>query len=174
MSNQSAQVWRLNSDSVLSANHIAQALIGASSLNMADLAVVSTGRPSELGYERVKARRLATLAQIPDVERAIDVNLAGIEEATRDRGADFVTLRRLAELLQLPSHALPSMWTLLRARSPERYFPPVWAVHPHSENTVARAACALRSSLKEAPWICCRSRTAPSWHSTHVGYQTLL
>jgi hypothetical protein len=48
-----------------------------------------------------------------------------------------VTLRRLAELLQVPGEALPTLRGLLRSQSPDAYLPPLWAVHPRAEELLA-------------------------------------
>jgi hypothetical protein len=135
----SAEVWRLTALGVLGVNGIAREVLGTSSLDQAEGAMTATGRPSELEYERLKAGRLPARREPPDVAATIKAWLVETQASVAVRGIDFVTLRRLAELLQLPYQALPSLWSQLRLQNPRAYLPPLWAVHRGAEELLAQA-----------------------------------
>ena len=136
----SACVWRLPLRAVVSINRVAQAMLGSTSLAEAETAVrQATGRPSELEYERAKAARLAAWSDAADVAAIITRELSDIEAAVARRARDFVTLRRLAELLHLPSQRLPALRAELRAHNPGAYMPPLWAVRREAEMLIREA-----------------------------------
>ena len=134
LTDNSAQVRGIVARDLLSINRVAQALLATASLAGADAAVREvTGRPSELEHERAKAARLATWAAAPDLDAIIERDLAETEGAVAGRGIDFVTLRRLSELLNVSGPTLAALWQRLKALRPDRYLPPLWAVHPGAE-----------------------------------------
>jgi hypothetical protein len=140
LTSDSAQVQGIAARDLLSMNRVAQALLATASLDDAEAAVRQvTGRPSELEYERAKAGRLATWDVTPDVEAIIERDLAGTERAIAGRGVDFVTLRRLSELLSVSGPALSALWQRLKELRPARCLPPLWAVHPRAEHLLRQA-----------------------------------
>jgi hypothetical protein len=100
--------------------------------------MTATGRPSELEYERVKAGRVTAQVEQSDVAEIIEGRLPEAQAGVAARDIDFVTLRRLAELLHVPHQALPRLWSQLRLRNPRAYLPPLWAVHRGAEELLAQ------------------------------------
>lgn len=134
----SAEVWRLNARDVFHVNGIAREVLGTSSLDQAESAMRAIGRPSELEYERVKAGHTTAQVEPSDVAEIIEGRLPEVQARVAAREVDFVTLRRLAELLHLPHLTLPSLWGQLRAVNPRGYLPPLWAVHRGAEELLAQ------------------------------------
>lgn len=100
---------------------------GTRTLGEVERIIRDTTGISEIEYERRKARRLATVA----VHRPDAVDLVRVDrfaaEACR-RGADFISARRLGELLGATSlDGFAALSALLAARRPHAYTPPVYA-----------------------------------------------
>jgi hypothetical protein len=68
--------------------------------------------------------------------------MASFEESCTERSGDpdFVTLRRLAEVLSLPGTAVQQLASALRARTLKRCLPPLWAVSATAERLLASAS----------------------------------
>jgi hypothetical protein len=77
---------------------------------------------------------------MPDLEAIIERDLAGTERAIAGRGVDFVTLRRLSELVNVSGEPPYAMWQQLKELRPARYLPPLWAVHPGAEHLLRQAS----------------------------------
>jgi hypothetical protein len=138
LTDHSPEMWRLALPQVMSINRIAQALLDTESLADAEAALLGLGRHSEIDYERTKAEWLATLAP-NELHTSLSHRLRSIEDAAATRGADFITVRRLTELLQLRGEAISQLASELRQRSSARYLAPLWAVHPSAERLLSHA-----------------------------------
>lgn len=82
---------------------------------------------TELDYERAKAARIMDDAVSGDSE-AILVSVDRLTEQARERGVDYLTLRRLTELLGLRGTMVEQLSSLLQTRRSDRYNPPLWRV----------------------------------------------
>jgi hypothetical protein len=105
---------------------VASALRGTTSLAAAqDVAARLTGI-SEIDYERRKAQRLQdVVSHPPDTRDLPRVDIFAAE--ARLRGADFVSVRRLAELIGVKSSPhLAAFRGLLAAQRTDRYRPPIY------------------------------------------------
>jgi hypothetical protein len=129
LTDQSPEVWQVDARRVFEASHAAQAMAQSTSLAEVEDALRRLGRRSEIDYERSKAGREPDGERQHDTQAAIGEHLADIETEAASRGADFLTIRRLAELLKLAPEAAPSLGPALRDRSVLQYFAPLWAVH---------------------------------------------
>jgi hypothetical protein len=129
LSDHSSAIYRLDHAAVLAHSRIARALLDTHSLAEADAALTAIGMASEIGYERTKAATLgdtsakATL-DVEDALRRLDRYAA---DASRS-GIDFLTLRRVAEVLGLRQAGLARLTVELRRRRPRQYQPPLWVV----------------------------------------------
>jgi hypothetical protein len=105
---------------------VASALCGTTTLSEAqDVTARMTGI-SELDYERRKAQRLRDAVSHPPDARDLPRVDSYAAEA-RVRGADFVSVRRLAELIGVRSSPhLGTFRALLAAEKTDRYLPPVY------------------------------------------------
>ncbi len=129
LSDHSSAVYRLDHTNVLTHSRVAHALLGTRSLAEADAALTSIGIPSEIAYERTKAATLGGRS----AEAAIDVGdaLRRLDRYAADAsrsGIDFLTLRRVAEVLGLRQAGLARLTAELRQRRPRQYQPPLWVV----------------------------------------------
>lgn len=99
------------------------------SLTEAEAAVRATRGRTEIDYERRKAsqRRTAhgpTIYEETELHAMIDL----ATDAANRRGADFVTIRRLSEILGMSGIQAASLPTSLATYDPRRYDPPLWEV----------------------------------------------
>ncbi len=62
--------------------------------------------------------------------------LPEIGAAATDRGADFLTIRRMTEILELPTGGLEDLRRNIRPDRFPQYRPPLWAVHDAVRNTL--------------------------------------
>ena len=135
LSDHTPDVHALPAQRVLDFNRIAQRLQATRSLHEAEAALLATGRPSEIDYERRKAKQLgdaAAVAPAPLTTRALADQLAEIRGDAAQRGVDFITLRGLAERLALPGNRLAELQRHLSSRHGTDYAAPLWSVHPRA------------------------------------------
>jgi hypothetical protein len=122
-------------------------LTGTRSLaEAADVVLARTG-VSELRYEAVKATRPrpaeTRLPAVDDLPRVDDAARAAAE-----RGADFISLRRLTELLGgTTMQAFEALTALLATHRTERYAPSIYRVHGAAATRSTAASPALRSAV---------------------------
>ena len=149
LTSNSPVVWRLSAGRALSINRLAQALLESSSFDAAEHMVLSLSGKSEMTYEREKARTLDLRSTAPAPEVDHTARLATLENEAKSRGADFVTLRRLAEVLQVPRVQFSALWATLVALDPDRSFPPLRAVHDAAARSIrdARRPILMRAPL---------------------------
>jgi hypothetical protein len=133
LTEQSAEVWRVQASGAFEKSRTARVLMETSSLEEAEGALMAIGRPSEIEYERRKATRLRDAPGVGEVEQILSQRLTDIEEAAAARGADFITFRRLAELLEMPATTISELRQQLARRAPRRYLPPLWATRQPPE-----------------------------------------
>jgi hypothetical protein len=97
----SPAVYRVPASAAIHGSPVAKTLADTTNLEQANDAVRTLVGRSELDYEREKAQRLAdTPCRWPD---DLDGAIRRAAEEARQRGADYLTPRRLAELLGLRS-----------------------------------------------------------------------
>jgi hypothetical protein len=127
VSDRSTEVFAFEHANVMAGNTVAQALAGSTSLAMADIATAAICGTSELEYERHKATRLTSAGRDLDVEEAIAA-LQHYSAAAAARGVDYLTVRRIGEVLGISIDALSKVTDSLRRRQVSPYFPPLWPV----------------------------------------------
>jgi hypothetical protein len=95
----SSCVYRVSASAAIQGSPLVQQLTDTTSLDQANDAVRALVGRSELDYEREKAQRLdGAPGRWPD---NLDAAVKGATEEARQRGVDYLTPRRLAELLGL-------------------------------------------------------------------------
>lgn len=124
---QCADVYALDPAKALQSNRLGRGLSSTTSFAAVEDCFRRASVVSELDYERAKAARLKS------AERADHANLAEAlvclreyEVGARDRGVDFISLRRIRDLLRLSPKGLEHLGALLRERADPHYRPPVW------------------------------------------------
>lgn len=120
LTDHSAQVLRTPLAAVDSP--LVRALAGSASLPEAERLTREICGFSELDYERHKAGRPRP-ARLPE---NLDESIRAFERAARQRGADYVTFRRIAEAIGAP---LAELRSHLLATRPENFTAPLWALH---------------------------------------------
>jgi hypothetical protein len=127
VTDRSTEVFAFEHGNVMGGNTVAQALAGSRSLAEADAAAAGICGSSELAYERRKAAQLAPRGRDLDVEGAIAA-LQRYSTAAAARAIDYLTVRRIGEVLGLSIGALSKLKDSLRHRQVSPYFPPLWPV----------------------------------------------
>jgi hypothetical protein len=130
LSDHTADVHALPAQRVIDLNRIARRLQPTRSLQEAESALLATGRPSEIDYERRKAKHRDEVAAADSTTQALADQLAEIRGDAAQRGVDFITLRGLAERLALPANRLAELQRHLQGRAGTDYAAPLWSVHP--------------------------------------------
>jgi hypothetical protein len=131
LSDHTPEVHELTARRVLDHNRVARHFLDTRSLADAETALRDAGRESEVDYERRKAekRRPRTTGQMATVPNSAFVDqLAEIRSAAARRGVDFITLRGLAERLDLPGIRLDELQHHLSSRPRSEYVAPLWRV----------------------------------------------
>lgn len=126
MTDRSPTVHELPPAKVMQLNPVAAALVGSQTFAEAEQAAVKVLGWTELDYERKKAQRVRSRTVPSDAE--LKARLRAWEVDARQRGVDFVTFRRLTEVLGHPDVAWLRAW--LVGRWPERDRTPLWTLAP--------------------------------------------
>ena len=125
------EVHKLTSTRVFELNRLARAMASTRSLAAVEDAIRANGRDSEIDYEWRKAQQRHDQRESDSpaiVPRDLTARLDRIRSDALARGADFITLRGLAERLELAGPQLAELQRQLRLRHPDTYTPPIWAV----------------------------------------------
>jgi hypothetical protein len=123
----SAEVFAFEHPSIMRGNTVAQALADSTSLEEADAAAAAICGSSELAYERRKAAQLAAAGRDLDIEEAV-ASLRRYSAKAAVRAIDYLTVRRIGEVLGLSIDALSKLTDSLRNTQVSPYFPPLWPV----------------------------------------------
>lgn len=117
-------------DHVLQRNAIAQALHGTRSLRSAESIVRSRNGMSEIDFEReVVNRRQHADGHSPPLE-TLERQLLSYSDAAWERGIAYLTVRRIAEALDLGAPVFRRFCMHLQARYHHVLDPPVWHCDP--------------------------------------------
>jgi hypothetical protein len=129
LTDHSSEVYRLEQRAVMSANQVAQAVVGTRSLAEAEAATTAATGVSEIEEERRKAAGMvrSSRGHMPDLPTALE-RLYRHAAGAADRGIDYLTLRRIGEVLGLTADRLPQLRDRLRQGRSLPYFPPLWPI----------------------------------------------
>jgi hypothetical protein len=149
LTDHSSEVYRLEHRAVMSANRIAQAVMGTQSLAEAEAATTATAGVSEIEEERRKAAGMVRnsghrMLDLPALIDRLDRHAAG----AANRGIDYLTLRRIGEVLGLTADELPQLGDRLRQGRSLLYFPPLWPVGEEQRPQAAEPPAAATRRVK--------------------------
>lgn len=85
---------------------------------------------SEIDYERKKTARFSSADFTPPSRDQWPALLGRFTREAHSRGADYVTVRRMTELMCLRGAAAEDFLGLLQEQRADRYEPPLWRVSP--------------------------------------------
>jgi hypothetical protein len=119
-----AHLFVVPAGALVGANIFAASLIRTTSLNEIEDIVLAVRESTELDYERRKAGRVKPPASVPDRRTMIGRITEVSEEA--GRRADYLTVRRLAQLTDFPLYQFDRLTRLLGALAPSRLSVPLW------------------------------------------------
>jgi hypothetical protein len=137
------EVHALPAARVLEINRLAGAMASTRSLAAVEDAIRGSGRDSEIDYERRKARQRHEQHQgesHPAVSRDLPDHLDRIRSDALRRGAHFITLRGVAERLELAGPQLAELQRQLRLLHPDDYAPPIWTLRSRPATAAVREA----------------------------------
>jgi hypothetical protein len=127
VTDRSTEVYAFEHATIMRGNTVAQALASSTSLAQADAAATAICGSSELAYEHRKAAQFAPAGRDLDIEEVIAA-LQRYSAAAAARAIDYLTVRRIGEVLGLSIDALSELTDTLRPLQVAPYFPPLWAV----------------------------------------------
>jgi len=113
-------------------NPLVTAVADTRSLIEAEAALRLIGCPSEIDFERMKAsrNRRATPLDKP-AAHSLASRARSLTRPKRAQGVDFLTIRRLFEMLQTEQFTYPDFHEQLREAGVREYRPPLWVLnHP--------------------------------------------
>jgi Protein of unknown function (DUF1152) len=128
LSQETPTVFRMALGDLLQDSLLAQRMLGTTSLEQVEQVVRDVCGFCEIDSEREKAQRLgqrpAGVWTLPE----FGARLKDFESEVRDRGADFVTFRRIAEQVGRPQGGYESMRRHMIETWPGQYAWPIWSV----------------------------------------------
>jgi hypothetical protein len=126
LTDDSPNVYDVDHGGALRHSGPATALARTTSLAEAEDAVRAVCGTSELDYERRAAARRRAAAHLADVDLIAALDQYSV--AVQHRAVDYLTIRRLAEVLDLPTFDGAELRARLSNLQPEQYVPPLWQV----------------------------------------------
>ena len=131
---QHADVYEVDPTRALESNQLGRRLSSTRSFAAVEDCFRDAFVVSELEYERAKAARSRSVGRADHV--TLDAALACLREyeaTARDRGIDFISLRRIRDILELSPQGMEQLCALLRKDADPHYRPPVWLVGRHRQ-----------------------------------------
>ncbi len=131
---QAPGVYELDPRRALASNRLGRGLSATDSFAAVEDCFRDASVVSELEYERAKAARLRSAERTDHPNLAATLaRLRKYEESARDRGIDFISLRRVRDILELSPQGMEHLCALLRNEAHPHYRPPVWIVRSHRQ-----------------------------------------
>ena len=127
LSRGSAEIHCRPATRVFKRNHLARLIVGSRSLGEAEQAISVAGtRPESLVEATAIKRRRGRVGPIAYSSSELDSWLLRYSDRAKRRGVDYVSLRRLGEVLGISCSAWPTFTSLLRRRHAERVVLSAW------------------------------------------------
>jgi hypothetical protein len=120
-------LYEVPTSQLLRSNTFATALMLTESLHEAEAVVQKIRGSTELDYERYKANRRHPQTEIPSISTLIEKINQTSKTATQR--TDYLTVRRLAELLKFPALQFDLLIKITRGLDENRLTAPLWSVH---------------------------------------------
>ena len=124
LTDRSAGINRVSARTMADRNLFATALSGTTTLAEVENVIRSVRGATEIDYERHKATRSAKSMDLAD----LGARIAAASTEARARGAAYLSVRRLIELLELPGEAWNPISAFLTEQG-SRLDPPLWSLH---------------------------------------------
>lgn len=130
LKDESTRVEVTSAQDIILNNPLVAAVADTRSLFEAEAALRLIGCPSEIDFERMKASRIrrAKPHDKPDAH-TLASNARTLAQPKRAQGVDFLTLRRLFEMLQTELMSYPDLHEQLREAGAREYRPPLWVLN---------------------------------------------
>ena len=130
LKDESTRIETASAQSVILNNSLVEAVTDTRSLLEAEAALRLIGCPSEIDYERRKAFKNRGQKPHPTVDTPSLVSDARLlAKAKRAQGIDFLTIRRLFEIMQTKRVTYPDLHDHLREAGVPEYRPPLWVLN---------------------------------------------
>jgi hypothetical protein len=115
---------------IIKNNPLVDAVTGSRSLHEAEAALRLVGCPSEIDYERRRASKIRrpTLAKKLNPHNLVE-HARSIAQNKASQGVDFLTLRRLFEMMRSTLTTYTELHELLRIAGAHEYRPPLWLIN---------------------------------------------
>jgi hypothetical protein len=130
LSDESRTVRSFAHQDVYERNEIAAAFRGATSIEACGTVLNEFGRTSELEFERRSREKMETSAALrsetPPMED-LEAQLLDYSARAHDEGVSYLSIRRIAKVLDLQRHELEPFKTYLADHHGDRFQPPIWA-----------------------------------------------
>ena len=123
-----SRIHLFNATELFARSWLAREIAGTTSLEQVESIVQAHGLLPEREIER--SARLSGRRSVPlEGLATLEAQLLRYSEVAASRSVDYLTIRRVGELLRLDALTLRALVTRLRERHPYRLRPPAWNVH---------------------------------------------
>lgn len=129
LSDESCTVRSFAHEDVYRRNEIAEAFAGATSIAACEDVLGAFGRTSELEFERRSREKIeASASERPDTPPMdeLEAQLLDYSDEVSDDGVRYLSIRRIAKVLDLQRHELEPFKTHLADQHGDRFQPPLW------------------------------------------------
>lgn len=133
-----SQLWSCSLDRLADSSLLIRPLADTTDFKQAEEVVRRVCGHCETDYERAKASRITAEPGHDLTIEQLEHNALAIEAAAAERGADFLTMRRLIEAAGARQGQFPELRGRLIERHPEQYNAPLWSLH--GKPSVSRSA----------------------------------
>jgi hypothetical protein len=129
LTDESCTVMSFAHEDVYERNEIAAAFAGASSIERCETVLNDFGRTSELEFERRSRARMEASAAARTDDLPMDEledKLLTYSAAVQEEDVQYLSIRRIAKVLDLQRHELDAFKTYLADQHGDRFQPPIW------------------------------------------------
>jgi hypothetical protein len=130
LEDESTRIEIASAQDIILNNPLVAAVAGSRSLFEAEAALRLIGCPSEIDFERLKASKIRRTKphDEPDAH-TLASNARSLAHPKRAQGVDFLTLRRLFEMLQTKLITYSDLHEKLKQAGAREYRPPLWVLN---------------------------------------------
>jgi len=133
LGDESSQIETASAKVIIKDNPLIDAVARSRSLSEAEAALRLIGCPSEIDFERRKASKIQDQERHPKPEPFSLVKSArSIGKSKRTLGVDFLTLRRLFEMMRSELSTYSDLHEQFRNARANEYRPPLWVLNQHA------------------------------------------
>jgi hypothetical protein len=130
LDDRTARVHLFECEHVLRRNALAQHVMNSSSLHEAENALRVFSPLTEIDRERLVMRRRERATERHEPRPEMLERLQRYSRLATGRGVDFLTIRRVAEVLEVAGDRLPELIEMLERLAPRRVAVPIWMCRP--------------------------------------------